>query len=327
MRWFMLFLVVLILAAGLSCLFVVDQTEYVVVKRFGDPVQTLLKPGLKFKLPWPVDLVVRFDNRRMILESPAAGEADKEYLTKDEQAGIGKNVVVTTYTCWRIRPTEEDVLAFLETMGNRASAELKIGDGVISELGTALGENDFSVLVSTDAEQRKWAELMESIRKKCQARVDHCGIEIADVKLQRLNFPDQNRRNVFDRMQAERETIAAKYRSEGDEQATKIQAMANRERVEIIAKAQMEAEKTRGRADAEAARIYAEAYGQDPDFYEFVRTLEAYEKTFDQSTVAILSADSAFLRLLNQANWPDVAATLEQKDGSASPTTQPADDK
>jgi membrane protease subunit HflC len=309
-----------------TCFFVVDQTEFGIVLRFGDPVLTCVEPGLRVKWPWPVDTVVRLDNRLMVLENPGPGEPAKEYLTQDEQAGIGKNVMVTTYTCWRIKPDADSVLTFLETMGNRASAEARLGDVVVSEFGAALGRNDFSVLISTDQSQRGWSEFMEAIRDRCRRRVENdYGIEIVDVRIQRLNFPDQNRRNVFDRMRAERETIASRYRSEGEEQATAIRARANREKEEILAEANKQAEITRGRADAEAARIYAQAYSQDPEFYEFVRTLEAYEHALDEKTVAILSADSQFLRLLNRAVDPDRKTVVEQPHDRPATTTRPAE--
>lgn len=300
-KWIVGTIVAAVVALAVSCLFVVDQTEYAIQMRFGKPVRSCIEPGLYFKDPWPVDSVVRFDNRLMVLENPAPGSPDREYLTQDLQSGIGKNVVVTTYTCWRIKRQPDAVLRFLETMGDRASAEARLGDVVNSELGVALGRNDFSVLVSTDAGQRHWSKLVEDVRQKCADRVEKAyGIEIADVQIERLNFPEQNRRNVFERMRAERQTIAAQYRSEGDEKATTIRAQANRQRDEINAHAVEASERIRGEGDAEAARIYAEAYGKDPQFYEFKRTLEAYEKTLTQGTVAILSGNSELLRLLNQ---------------------------
>ncbi len=287
----------LVLGAS-SCFFVVDQTEFAIQMRFGEPVATLVEPGLYRK--WPTDVVVRLDNRLQVLENPGPGQDDKEYLTEDEQSGIGKNVVVTTYTCWRIRSEPAAALRFLETMGDVQSAAARIGDVVVSELGAALGQNDFTVLVSEDPAQRNWDDFLLTVRERCAARIDEpYGVELVDIGIQRLNFPDQNRRNVFERMRAERETIAARYRSEGEELATGIRAQAERQREEILAEANEEAEKIRGQADAEAARIYAEAYGADPEFYEFMRTLEAYEKTLDEGTTAILSGNSDFLRLLN----------------------------
>jgi membrane protease subunit HflC len=191
-------------------------------------------------------------------------------------------------------------------------------------LGSTLGSNDFSVLISIDSKQRAWVPFTESIRDQCRQRVEaEYGIEIVDIKIQRLNFPEQNRRNVFDRMRAERKTIASRYRSEGDEQATAIRAKANREKEEILAEARKQAEITRGQADAEAAAIYAQAHSQDPEFYEFLRTLQAYEQTFDENTVAILSADSEFLRFLNRFTGSELSPLTEQLGGRTA-TTKPA---
>ncbi len=297
----LLIFVIGIIGLAATCLFIVDETEYAVHLRFGHPVRSIIQPGLYAKYPWPVDTLVRFDNRLMVLENPGPNEPDREYLTQDEQSGIGKNIVVTTYACWRIKRDETAILSFLESMGDRASAEARLGDVIVAELGATLGRHDFSVLVSDDPDRRRWGEFLDSIRASCSKRVEEAyGIEIVDIKIQRLNFPRQNRRNVFERMRAERETIAARYRAEGEELATGVRATAERQREEILAKAFEEAEQIRGRADAEAARIYAEAYGQDPEFYDFLRTLEAYEKTLNEGTVAVLSADSHFLRLLNR---------------------------
>jgi membrane protease subunit HflC len=299
----LLVLIVGVALVGLiyTCTFVVDQTEYAIVKRFGDPVRTILDPGLRLKYPWPIDTVVRFDNRLMVLENPRPGEPDKEFITLDQESGIGKNVEVTTYTCWRIKPTPEAVHAFLVTVGDRSRAEERLGDVVAAAVGDALGQNDFSALVSVQPEHRRWSQILESIRDACRASMERTyGIEIVDIKIQRLNFPDQNRRNVFDRMRAERQRIAARYRSEGEEIATGIRAGANKQREQILAEAYMEAERVRGQGDAEAARIYAEAYGQEPKFYEFVRTLQSYKKTIDRDTTLILSSDSEFLHLLNE---------------------------
>ena len=192
-------------------------------------------------------------------------------------------------------------MRFYQTMGDVASAGVRLGDVVVSEVGAALGQRDFSALVSTDQSVRDWSGFLTSVQASCAAQVESAyGIKIVDVRINRLNFPEQNRQNVFSRMRAEREVIASRYRSEGEEKAVTIRADAQRQADEILAEALERAERVRGEADAEAARIYAEAYGQDPAFYEFVRTLEAYERTLDEDTVLILSADSRFLKLLNR---------------------------
>ncbi len=317
--------IVLLLLA--TCFFVVDETEYVVVTRFGDPVQTVMDPGLYWKGPWPVDEVVRFDNRLMVLEVPRRGEPDREYIFLDEETGIGKNVEVTAYACWRIRPEPGAVRKFLVTVGSGPRAEAVLADVVGARLGDALGSHDFAALVSTNPEERQWASILHAVRDASRAEVGETyGIDVVDVRIERLSFPDQNRRNVFERMRAERQRIASRYRSEGEEQATAIRAEANKKKEDILANAYREAERIRGQADAEAARIYAEAYGQDPEFYEFVRTLQTYEATFDKDTVLILSGDSEFLRLLNRIRRPVLPSVpvMENPDAGTAQTTRPA---
>lgn len=290
-----------ILAWGSTCFLIVDQTRYAIHARFGNPMYVLLEPGLTFKLPWPIDTAIYIDNRLQILENPSAGSSEKEFLTRDQDSGIGKNVVISTYTCWRVEKNADAVMRFYQTMGDVASAGVRLGDVVVSEVGAALGQRDFSALVSTDQSVRDWSGFLTSVQASCAAQVESAyGIKIVDVRINRLNFPEQNRQNVFSRMRAEREVIASRYRSEGEEKAVTIRADAQRQADEILAEALERAERVRGEADAEAARIYAEAYGQDPAFYEFVRTLEAYERTLDEDTVLILSADSRFLKLLNR---------------------------
>ena len=275
----------------------VDETEFVVITMFGDPQRVITEAGLQFKWPSPIETALRFDNRVLVYEHPNPQRREKEYLSKDK-----KNIVVSTYTCWRIRPDQASVLKFLETVGGRQGAETRIGDIVVAELGSVLGSHDFTALISNEPQQRKWTEITDSIRETCHRRVaESFGIELVDFQIQRLNFPEQNRQSVFNRMRAERERIATQYRSEGDEEAMKIRANAQRRQEEILAQAFKTAEQVKGQADAEATRIYAQAYSRDPEFYEFVRTLESYEKALAEGTTAILSGDSQFFRLLNEA--------------------------
>jgi membrane protease subunit HflC len=285
-----------VLLAGSVCVRV-DETEFVVITKFGNPKRVITQAGLQFKWPAPIETALRFDNRLSVYEHPNSQRREKEYLTKDK-----KNVVVATYTCWRITPDADSVLKFLETVGDRSGAETRIGDIVVAELGSTLGSYDFSALVSPDPRQRKWTEIISSITERCRRRAaESFGIDIVDFQIQRLNFPEQNRQSVFNRMRAERERIATQYRSEGDQQAMEIRAKAQRQQEEILAQAFRTAEQIKGQADAEASRIYAEAYSRDPEFYEFLRTLESYEKALAEGTTAILSADSHYLRLLNEA--------------------------
>ena len=290
----------MVVAVGATCFVAVDETEFVIVKQFGKPVRTYLEPGLRFKWPVPVETVVRFDNRLQVFEDPPAGTPAKEYLSRDK-----KNIEVATFTCWRIDSTKDAVLKFLETVRDRQGAETRLGDIVKSQLNAKLGSSDFQEYVSTDADQRRWEEIVESIRGECARRAKQAfGIDVIDFRIQRFNFPTQNRRSVFDRMRAERRRIATQYRSEGEADKMRIRAQAQAEQERILAEAYAESERIRGTADAEATRIYGEAYSVDPEFYKFVRTLESYKSGLDADTVLILPSGSEFFKLLTHPELP-----------------------
>ena len=277
-----------------TCFVAVDETEYVIVKRFGKPVRIVLDAGLIRKWPVPIETVVRFDSRLRVFEDPAPGASTKEYLTRDK-----KNVEVATATCWRIHRDPESVLRFLETVRDGAGAEVRLADIVKSRLNAAFGSSDFDTFISTDPATRRWGETVDEILKTCAASaLENFGIELVDLRILRLNFPAQNRRSVFDRMRAERERIATQYRSEGEAEAMKIRAAAKTEQERILAQARAEYERIKGQAEADATRIYGEAYGADPEFYRFLRTLESYDKGIDADTVLVLPADSEFFKLL-----------------------------
>jgi membrane protease subunit HflC len=302
---------ILVLFAGAllwasTCFVAVDETEFVIIKRFGRPRTTVLTPGLCLKLPAPIENVVRFDNRLQVFEDPRPQEPPKEYLTRDK-----KNVEVATATCWRIARSPDAVLAFLATVQDRRGAELRLCDMVKSQLNGVLGAQDFDTLISTNGAQRRWHETIASVRTACADRATSSfGVEIVDLRIQRLSFPAQNRRHVFDRMRAERERIAKQYRSEGEALSMRIIADAQFEQERILAQARAEAARIRGEADAEATRVYGAAYSTDPEFYRFTRTLQAYERGLDADTTLVLPADAPFLRLLIN---PD-AAPQEQRD-------------
>jgi len=312
-----------------TCFVAVDETEFVILKQFGRPRRTVLEPGLCLKWPLPIETAVRLDNRLQIFEDPAPGEPAKEYLTRDK-----KNVEVSTATCWRIAPDADAALTFLSTVRDTESAELRLGDIVKSQLNSMLGSTSFDTLISTNGEKRRWDETIATVLAGCAERARQSfGIEIVDLQVQRLGFPAQNRRYVFDRMRAERERIAKQYRSEGEADAMRIVADAQNHQERILAEARAEAARIRGAADAEATRIYGEAYSIDPEFYRFVRTLQSYERGLDTDTILVLPADAPFLRLLIQ---PDhrledlpVSDPLQDlpkltRDGQAEPTTEPA---
>jgi membrane protease subunit HflC len=269
-------------AIAVGSAFVVDTTEYAVVTRFGRPVRTYTTPGLRFRIPF-VDQVVRVDARLLMTEPPAA-----EYLTLDK-----KNVVARTFLTWRL----DDPLRYLQTVQLRDAAEARLAAVTSSEIGAAFGSVPFDALVSTDADKMRLGAIIDQVERRVRdTAAREYGVNLVSLRVERLAFPQQNEASVFQRMRAERQRIAKQFRSEGEEQSLKIRAEADRERARILAEADRKASEIRGQAEAEAARIYADALAADPDFYRFVRTLEAYDKIIDKDTTVILPADSPLMK-------------------------------
>jgi modulator of FtsH protease HflC len=278
---FVLSLAVLV-ALAVGSAIVVDTTEYAVVTRFGRPVRTYTTPGLRFRIPF-VDQVVRLDARLLMTEPPAA-----EYLTLDK-----KNVVARTFLTWRL----DDPLRYLQTVQLRDAAEARLAAVTSSEIGAAFGSVPFDALVSTDADKMRLGAIIDQVEQRVRdTAAREYGVKLVSLRVERLAFPQQNEASVFQRMRAERQRIAKQFRSEGEEQSLKIRAEADRERARILAEADRKASEIRGQAEAEAARIYADAFATDPDFYRFVRTLEAYDKIIDKDTTVILPADSPLMK-------------------------------
>ncbi|MFN3420732.1 MAG: protease modulator HflC [Armatimonadota bacterium] len=273
------------------CFFAVDETEWAVVVRFGRLVRTVGEAGLHLRLP--IDSVRKFDKRLQIYNPPAT-----EFLTGDK-----KNLLIDAFVVWSI----DDPVKFWQSVGDVIGAEMRLHDLVWSQLAATLGNYELSHLVTVsdreldNSEMTKLTELTETVRGQCREVARRLyGIDIIDVRIKRLNFPEQNKEAVFARMRAERERIAKRYLAEGEEIATRIRAEADRERERILAEAYREAERIRGEGDAIAARIYGQAFSRDPEFYKMLRTLDAYKKALDNKTTVVLSADSEFLRLLTQ---------------------------
>jgi membrane protease subunit HflC len=270
--------------------FTVSETDTAIVTRFGRPMRTVTSAGLRFK--WPVESVLRFDRRLMVYDPGSS-----EFLTRDK-----KNLVLGSAVCWRI----VDPGRFLQTVGDVSGAEMRLHDLVWAALAAALGRLELSDLLSIEPGHAQIQKLAEFVRSTATVETERrFGISLIDVQLKRVNFPAQNKEAVFARMRAERERIAKEYRAQGEEIAIKIRAEADRQRDQLLAEAYRDAEKLKGEGDAEAARIYGRAYGQNPQFYKFLRTLESYKKILNDRTSIILSADSDLLKLLTQGKPPD----------------------
>jgi membrane protease subunit HflC len=265
-------------------LFTVNETEFVLVTQFGQPVATITNAGLHAK--WPFQSTNYFD-RRLRIYNPRPSE----FLTRDK-----KNIVVDSYVAWRI----QDPNRFLQSVGDPVAAEMRLHDIVWSGLSAALGAHDLDTLVSA-AGRVQTGDLMDELSQLTdRAALSQYGIAVADVRIRRLNLPEQNKQSVYARMRAERERIAKQYRAEGEEQALSIRADADRQKAETLSAAYKDAEKIRGQGDAESTRIYGQAYSKNPRFYKLLRTLDAYKKVLDDKTTAILSSDSELLRVLTR---------------------------
>jgi modulator of FtsH protease HflC len=270
---------------GYRTFFPMKETEFVLVTQFGRPLYAVTTSGLHVK--WPFQTTTYFD-RRLRIYNPRPSE----FLTRDK-----KNIVVDTYVAWRI----QDPNRFLQSVGDPAAAEMRLHDIVWSGLSAALGANDLDSLVSAADIKRPTADLMDALAGLTdRAALAQYGINVVDVRIKRINLPEQNKQSVYARMRAERERIARKYRAEGEEQALGIRADADRQKAETLSVAYKEAETIRGQGDAESTRIYGQAYSKNPRFYKLLRTLEAYKKVLDDKTTAILSSDSELLKILTR---------------------------
>ena len=283
-RKFLLPLIVLLLSW--SALFTVRETQFALVTQFGKPVRTLTEAGLHAKLPLLQQ--VRFFDRRLRVYNPPRSE----FLTRDK-----KNLSIDSYAIWQIADPE----VFIKTVGNERSAEMRLHDLVWAGLAAAIAGLDLEVIVSPLPSNVKTHAVLEDLTERSgTAALKQFGIRVIDVRLKRLNLPEQNKQSVYARMRAERERIARQYRAEGEEQALRIRAEADRKKEEILAEAYKVAETIKGEGDAEAARIYGAAYSRNQSFYKLVRTLETYRKALDEDTTIILNSDSELLKLLTQ---------------------------
>ena len=272
---------ILIAIVGLSTVFTVDETRQVVILQFGEPVRIIKTPGLYFKLPAPLQVAQHFDDR--LLEYDVAPE---EILSKDK-----KSLIVDNYVRWRII----DPLLFLQTVQTEPIAKTRIDDIVYSELRRELGTHNMSEIITESREL-----IMEKVTRESAIATKPYGIEVVDVRLKRVDLPQNNEQSIYRRMQAERIRQANKFRSEGEEESQKIKASTDKDKTIILANAYKEAEEVKGEGEAKAVDIYARAFSKDPDFYEFYRTLETYKIILDKKTTLVLPTNSKLFDILNQ---------------------------
>jgi len=284
-RWIPILVLGAALVAGWNLVvFTVPQWEQAIVVQLGEPVRTVQEPGLYFKAPL-VQNVLYFDKRLLAYDA-----APKEILTKDKQ-----QLVVDNFSRWRIR----DPLQFYRTVRNEVGAQSRLDDVIYSIVRENLGRHTLREIMN-----EKRTEVMTEVTKESDTKARDYGIEVADVRIKRADLPEKNELNVFNRMRTERERLAKKFRAEGDEEARKIRSESDKEVQILTAEARKQAEITRGQGDAQAVKIFADAYGRDPEFYQLVRTLEAYRNSITEGTTLILSPNSEFFRYLKQLDRP-----------------------
>jgi modulator of FtsH protease HflC len=278
-RWTPFLVAIALVVGGWNlAAFRVPQWMQAVVVQLGEPVRTVREPGLYWKLPL-VQNVLWFDRR--LLEYDAS---PRDVLTRDKQ-----QLVVDNYARWRI----VDPLQFYRTVRNEAGAQSRLDDIIYSNVRENLGRHTLTEIIKDDR-----AGLMSEVTKITDQKAREYGIEVTDVRIKRADLPEKTEMNVFSRMRTERERLAKKFRAEGDEEARKVRSESDKEVAILIADARKQSELTRGDGDAQATKIFAEAYGRDPDFYRFVRTLDAYRTALRPGTSMVLSPDSEFLRLM-----------------------------
>ena len=293
-------IVALLLFVASGAVYTVDQTEQALVLYLGEPVGVVTTPGLHFKTPL-LESVVYLDNRILDLETP-----QQEVLATDNQ-----RILVDAFVRYHI----VDPLKFYQTVGTVQRANNQLGSVLSSALRRVLGEATLPQIVR---DQR--AELMVKIRDLVNTEGGRLGVAVNDVRIRRADLPSQLSEKIYSRMQSERAREAAEYRAQGAEKSQTIRANADREAVVIRAEAQRQADTLRGTGEAERNRIFAEAFGKDPDFFAFYRTMQAYVSSLrPDHTRLVLSPSSEFFRYFNNANPTAVPQSGPPTPPAASP--------
>ena len=268
-----------------ASMFVVDQRQFAIVFQLGQIVRVITEPGLYFRLPL-VQNVEYQDRRILTIDTPVADRV---------QTAEKKNLLIDSFVRWRISDPRAFRVSF--PAGERA-AEERIGTLVRDALNSAVNRRTVNEITSRQREKA-----MEEIRAAVQEATKGLGVDIVDVRLKRVDFVPEISESVFRRMEAERKRVANEQRSIGHAESEKIRADADRQREVLLAEAYRDAQKIKGEGDAKASAIYAQAFGQNPEFAQFYRSLEAYRTTFDKrSDVLVVDKNAEFFRFMNGAS-------------------------
>ena len=262
----------------MSALFTVNQTQQALVLQFGEPKRIIQDPGLAIKMPFIQD--VEYYEKRVLSLIPQDAE---EVILADQ-----KRILVDAFARFRIA----NPLLFYQTVRNEFGARARLESIIDSSVRRVLGSETLASILTG-----KRNDINNNIRDEVEQSVTSLGIEIIDVRLRRADYPASTSQNIFNRMKSERERAAKEFRATGEEEAQKIRADAEKTRTVIVAEAARQAQENRGRGDSEAIDIYAESFGQDPEFFSFYRSMEAYRKSIGESqTSMVLAPDSEFFK-------------------------------
>jgi membrane protease subunit HflC len=277
---------VVIAILGMS-IFTVDQRQHAIVFQLGEVREVIVDPGLYFK--WPLIQNVRYFDKRILTLDSALPE---RFITSEK-----KNVLVDSFVKWRI---DDPRLYYISVGGDEARARTRLSQTVNASLREEFGKRTVHDVVSGERDK-----IMEQMREKADLDARKIGVQIVDVRVKRVDLPDEVSGSVYERMEAERKRVANELRSEGAAEAEKIRADADRQHEVIVAEAYRDAQKLRGEGDARAAAIYAQAFNEDPEFYAFYRSLEAYRDSFrGKSDILVIEPNSDFFKYMRSMSSP-----------------------
>lgn len=266
--------------AAYSTIFVVDQRSHAIVFALGEVKAVISEPGLHFKLPPPFQNVKFLDKRILTIESPET----ERFITAEK-----KNILVDTYVKWHITDPK---LYYVSVGGEEGRARDRLSQIVKAALNEEITKRSVRDVISGERDK-----VMQAIRKKVTDEAKQIGVEIVDVRLQRVDYVEQINNSVYERMKAERSRVANELRSTGFADSEKIRADADRQRIVILAEAYKEAQTVSGAGDADAAKIYSQAFSQNAEFYKFYRSLEAYRASFkSKSDMMVVDPSSEFFK-------------------------------
>lgn len=305
------FVLAVVVILGPTCILFVDETENVIVERFGKITaiyDQTSQSGLHAKLPWPIDVVRRFDRRLQLLSPPG-----REAFTRDR-----KNITVDAFLCWRVADgspgpaSDRPVVKFFQSVGSNEIAESRLTTRLQSILTEQIGRIELSDLLTASTSEAPpldgkmmLEKVSDAIRHEFEQRADEAtslkdrlGIEIVDLRIRRINLPTGNMQAVFERMRSERQKIAERYRSAGLAESRVIRSQADKQAGELLARAHADAERIRGEGEAASILILNQAHAKDPEFAELLQTLEAYKQILNDRTTLVLSGSNNVFKLL-----------------------------